>query len=503
MDSPLEAMLKNPAVDMPFCLTWANENWTRAWDGAENDVLIAQEHSASDSRAFIFHLLRYFEDERYIKIEGKPVLCVYRVDIIPDILETVALWREEMRNAGFPGIYLICAQTFGVVSPLGFDFDAAMEFPPHTIKSAEYQRHYEFTNCDFQGKIYNYDEVVRNSISSDEPEFKFFRTAMLAWDNTARKQNNPHIFEHFSLLRYKQWLSHLANRIYNNSKYVADEKIVFVNAWNEWAEGTHLEPDRKYGYGYLQSTYDVIANYDRNVVGDLISSDKLGTLNNKYAVIVHIHYQDLWPEIRDIVRNIQAFGCDIYVSTTDSKMINEIRHSFPNACITIVENRGRDILPFLSVFDEAYTLGYRAVCKLHSKQSSYREDGNEIRKVLFDRLAGSESCVEEILSRFDSDPKLGILVPTGYLIPHTDHNMTYDKELVKELEGLLNFEFHYSAFPAGSMFWFRPEALASVRSIKNDVFPVEDGLADGTMAHAMERSFCVLATSAGFSVDSC
>jgi glycosyltransferase involved in cell wall biosynthesis len=265
MHKPFEILLKHKEIDINFCITWANENWTRRWDGAEHDILMGQNHCDEDSIKFIENLYKYFEDERYIRIDNKPVLIIYRVDIIPKMKETVELWRRKVKEAGFDGIYLICSQTFGIKSPVPYGFDAAMEFPPHTAQSAEITKNIDFTNQNFDGKVYDYNQVVSNAVTKEEPDYKLYRTAMLSWDNTARKQNASHIFESFSLLKYKQWISNLASNVYNNDKYQDNEKLIFINAWNEWAEGTHLEPDRKYGYGYLESTHSVIKDYNEKL----------------------------------------------------------------------------------------------------------------------------------------------------------------------------------------------------------------------------------------------
>jgi glycosyltransferase involved in cell wall biosynthesis len=299
MEKPFEILLENKEIDIDFCITWANENWSRRWDGAEHDILIAQNHSEQDSINFIENLYKYFNDERYIRIDNKPVLIIYRSDIIPDMKETVALWREKVKEAGFDGIYLICSQTFGITSPEEYGFDAAMEFPPHTAISTVINHKVDIINKNFEGRIYDYKEVVDNACNVVEPDYKKFRTAMLSWDNTARKQNNSHIFNNFSISQYKKWISHLSSTVLDDDKYADDEKIVFVNAWNEWAEGTHLEPDRKFGYNYLQSTYDVLkAKSQTNKIvfvchdaffsgAQLLSLNIIKVLHEKFKLDVH------------------------------------------------------------------------------------------------------------------------------------------------------------------------------------------------------------------------
>lgn len=501
MDAPLEAMLQNQNVNMPFCLTWANENWTRRWDGQENDVLIAQDHSDEDSLSFIRHLIKYFKDERYIRIDGKPVLMIYRASIIPNMAATAGLWREEVRKHGISDLYLICAQSFGIRSPDEFGFDASAEFPPHTVQSGDIRGELNVINPDFNGYIFSYDQVVENAVGQVEPDYKLFRTAMLSWDNTARKQDNSHVFHGFSLLRYKQWLGHLCAKVFNNPKYAIEEKIVFVNAWNEWAEGTHLEPDRKFGYGYLQTTYDVLENYDskhqalRHFRGLVRRSD--------YAVVLHAHYFEVIPSVLEYLQSLEHKGFDLYVTSSSSAILDFFVREYPRCIVRLVENRGRDILPFIDTLREIIDLGYSAVCKIHTKRSLYRSDGDEICAEQFASLLGSEGTVDDILERFLADQMLGLVVPGRYLIEHTDHNMTYDHVVVSDICRVMDLDFKYSVFPAGSMFWFRPKALESLLRLDSQHFPLEAGLADGTPAHAVERVFALAANDLGFRVECC
>jgi len=312
MDTPLEMMLANPKVDIPFCLTWANENWTRRWDGLDDDILIAQDHSAEDSLAFIQHLIKYFNDSRYIRIDGKPVLIIYRASIIPEIKSVATLWREEVKKHGFPDLYLICAQSFDVRNPEKYSFDAAVEFPPHATNSQDISDEIEIINPDFKGYVYNYNHVVSEAIKKSETDYKTFRTAMLSWDNTARKQNNGHSFHGFSLMRYKQWLSAMCGNSSRSDRYGTEEKIVFINAWNEWAEGSHLEPDRKYGYGYLQATYDVISCYDKKLLPS--PTFQQFEKRHEYAVLLHVHYYEVWSDIKSKLDNFTNLGFDLYVT---------------------------------------------------------------------------------------------------------------------------------------------------------------------------------------------
>jgi glycosyltransferase involved in cell wall biosynthesis/SAM-dependent methyltransferase len=255
LEKPLLNMLAHPDIDQPFCLCWANENWTRRWDGQENEILISQEHSKKDATNFLDHINVYFKDERYIKIDGKPVLVVYRPGIIPNITRIQKLLRTHAEELGWPGLYLVSAQTFGQKDPQEFEFDAAAQFPPHN------QRHKGVLNSktpglvpEFKGRIFDYRNLSRHFCDGVNPDYVLFRGVTLGWDNTARNLMHAMILRNFSLASYAQWLSAACQATLADPHLAKQEKFVFINAWNEWAEGTYLEPDSKYGFGYLEAT---------------------------------------------------------------------------------------------------------------------------------------------------------------------------------------------------------------------------------------------------------
>jgi len=257
LERPLNQFIENKEFNFPFCICWANENWTRRWDGLENEILIAQEHSPENDIEFIRDLEPYLKDPRYIRINGKPLILVYRATLLPEAKETTRRWREYCKAAGIGEIYLVTALVFGCEAPETYGFDAAVEFPPHTMNECNIiTGKMQLLNPHFSGNIYNYEEfVVSNKYCTHYP-FPCFRTVSPGWDNTARRPNNASVFHGANPDLYKRWLSD-ATRITKETN-PPEEQIVFINAWNEWAEGTHLEPDRKFGYGYLQATADVI-----------------------------------------------------------------------------------------------------------------------------------------------------------------------------------------------------------------------------------------------------
>lgn len=294
LDRPLQQLLQAKEPDLPFCLCWANENWTRRWDGSEQEILIKQEYTDAMAEAFIESLLPYFRDDRYIRVDGKPILLVYDVRQFEDVRKSTALWRKYVRAAGFDDVYLVRCNTF--VSP-GFEidpalhgFDACVEFPPHGTHTARVPLiggEGKVSGPEAIGRgdagastpvIYDHEVVVYNSITKAAPGYELVRGLFPAWDNTARKQQDATIYFGATPALYQSWLSALidwAKRHNNESK-----QLVFINAWNEWAEGAVLEPDQQHGRQYLEATKNARSTQQDSVstavrLADMVSRSRL------------------------------------------------------------------------------------------------------------------------------------------------------------------------------------------------------------------------------------
>lgn len=253
LERPLDEILQSKHPDFPFCLCWANENWTRRWDGSESEILIAQEHSFENNQAFAESLVPFMKDERYIRVNGKPLVLIYRANILPDIEETVKLWRDIWRKNDLGEVYLCGCLTFGLKPEqlIKWGLDAGVQFPPHGVGS-ELIPPATLGAPDYQGNIYDFRQVVENGLKIQVPSAKEFLGVITSWDNTARKGKSGNVFLFANPKMYELWLSGVIEK--TKQIYTGDERLVFINAWNEWAEGTYLEPDRKYGHQYLQAT---------------------------------------------------------------------------------------------------------------------------------------------------------------------------------------------------------------------------------------------------------
>ncbi len=254
LNRPLDDMLADPASDMPFCLSWANENWTRRWNAAENEVLVAQHYLPDDDDRFIDGLLPIFADPRYIRIEGRPLLIVYRPQHLPDVRKSLAVWRERARTAGFDGLYLCSALTHGNAEWASSGFDGGIQFPPHNLLVENVNRDIAF-HAPFRGNVIEFADAAANYLRPRADAEPAYRTVVPSWDNTARTRERAMVFLNGTPANYEFWLKE-AVRLTQAERPPA-ERLVFLNAWNEWAEGCHLEPDARYGHAFLEATLRV------------------------------------------------------------------------------------------------------------------------------------------------------------------------------------------------------------------------------------------------------
>ncbi len=261
LELPLDNYLKSD-IDFPFCVCWANENWTRTWDGLNKHVLLEQKHEENEGRRFLEDLLPLLKDRRAIKVDGKPLLLVYRINLLPNAVATTKLWRRLAEENGLPGLHLCAVQFYGLSDPREWGCDAAVEFPPHTFIEPENAPTTlpEITNDKFVGHLSDYARIIARSIERTSCDYRWYRGVVPSWDNTARRQNNSFALLNSSPSLYQYWLRYLVE--FTRGAHEEAHRFIFINAWNEWGEGCHLEPDLKYGLAYLEATLAALQGTD-------------------------------------------------------------------------------------------------------------------------------------------------------------------------------------------------------------------------------------------------
>ena len=254
MDKPLDIYANSTQIESDFCIMWANENWTRTWDGMEKNVLIQQDYFLEDEDAFIADTTRYFENSRYITVDGRPLFILYRPGLVTGGTETFARWREKWRRSGFDPL-LFMVQGFGDDDPTEFDFDGAVEFPPHKLcdKLPNINNDLNIYDGDYKGHVVSYDDVLEKSLALEVPDFPLIKTVVPHWDNDARREGRGFTIQGSTPQKYERWLDGAVDYAVRQPVGGEDSSFVFVNAWNEWAEGAYLEPDVHYGHAYLNA----------------------------------------------------------------------------------------------------------------------------------------------------------------------------------------------------------------------------------------------------------
>ena len=266
LERPLKEVLESGQPDFPFCICWANESWTRSWHRGDRDVLIEQRYSQADDVAHIRWLLPYLCDRRYVTVQGKPLILIYRASSLPNVRETIECWQREARAAGLPGLYIARVESNfpGEDGPIaGTGLDASVEFQPRSIGARDIWwlsgrlRHFAPRGLR-RNRVRDYNALVAEALSRPRPEYKRYPCVTPAWDNTSRRAPRlpAQIWIRSSPAAYREWLTETIRRF---EPFGPDEDFVFVNAWNEWAEGNHLEPDQKWGRAYLEATLQALS----------------------------------------------------------------------------------------------------------------------------------------------------------------------------------------------------------------------------------------------------
>lgn len=490
LESPLRQWLADDSIEMPFCLCWANENWARRWDGRGDDILIGQQHSAEDDIAFIAHVADYLRDRRALKVEGKPMLLVYRPHLLPDARATAQRWRQWCREHDIGEIHLAYVQGFERPDPRDIAFDAAVEFPPNMSNPRSLTADQYLINPDFHGDVRDWRELASEIAARPLPEYPLYPGVNPGWDNEARRSGRGRVYLHASPRGYRDWL---ATTIHQRLAPVpAGQRLVFINAWNEWAEGAVLEPDLRLGHAYLEAT--------RHALHAPTSQDA----SRRPCVVIHAWYLE---ELTELLAHLKrsALACRLIITTTHEHLARVetlLQTSGLLGEVISFANHGRDILPFLHVANRLLGESEDVVLKLHTKRSTHMHQGANWRKELLQQLLDDGNGGQAV-ARFAQDRQLGLLAPAGHLLPVRDYVGANDAALrrLRVRLGLHN-DICAAKFSAGSMFWVRLEALRPLLDahLPTSAFENEDGQIDGTLAHAIERGLGAVCVDAGYTV---
>jgi len=257
LERPFQEVLESKRPDFPFCLCWANESWTGAWGGQERRILQEQTYSVDDHRRHAEQLADVLKDPRSIKVDGRPVFLVYRASRIPEVARATAIWRHVWKEHGLGDVLLARVESgpLEMDDPRPLGFDASMEFQPAWRDMGKPDNWlFRYANRAVGRRIpavHDYAELVDRMLDRRDPVWPRFPGLTPMWDNTCRRNGRGLVLKNATPQLYGRWLAGCLERA---SRLPFKDPLVFVNAWNEWGEGCHLEPDLKHGRAFLEET---------------------------------------------------------------------------------------------------------------------------------------------------------------------------------------------------------------------------------------------------------
>ena len=510
LEKPLESFLQHKEWDFNFAICWANENWTKRWDGRDSEVIIAQKYKEEDPLNFIKDVEHILIDPRYIKENGKPLLIVFRATDLKQPEKYAKVWREYFREKYQTELQLVSIVSFDDKDPRSYGFDAALDFAPQSsffkVDSFTGNR-YPYTDVsqklidiNFTGSVVDYRSIALNKKTYEYFDFPIYKCVTPSWDNDARKKGNGFVMYYENPDVYAKWLDNILTIETSKEK----SPLVFINAWNEWAEGATLEPSMHYGSAVLNRTTEVLSKHSYNKTNrhNFSPWGIKRTTGAKTAVVLHLYYPERWEYLKKKLDLLKDIGVDLFVTINvkNKEFIKEIHQYDPAARVFVVPNRGRDVLPFVHLARRLDQVGYKYVLKLHTKKSEHRNNGGEWFEGLVDNLLPNAAMANKALGALIAGT--AIIGPAGHFVSlkrYMGGNMQNLKRVFSQVTNpditsqVLSKPQDYGYF-AGTMFWVSLDALRPLLELHfaPEDFESEKGQIDSTMAHAVERAFSLL-----------
>lgn len=509
LEYPLNTLVEDKDNNFKFMICWANENWTRRWDGLNQHVLIEQEHKPDDPLKFIQDVEKILLDPRYIRFDGKPALLVYRPGDLKDPKVYTSIWRRYFTENHKMELHLIAVESFDSLNVKDIGFDRALEFTPLNLSRLPglktiptYPFEDELLDKQFRGYVLDYRAVVDRINNIKFRVNNNYQSIMPAWDNDARRKGSGStVFQGANPDIYGRWLTNALSNI-------KPSEPVFINAWNEWGEGAYLEPDKMYGHAYLNRTSEVLAKFSKNknniTIFPYYNLRRKGEV--KLAVILHLYYTESWETIKRRLAKISTNSYELFITipVKSDGFIEKLKEFRQDCHVFIVPNQGRDVLPFVHLARRLHEAGYEYVLKIHSKRSMHRTDGAKWFNSLLEDLIPSKVDEYIKLCEILDQEGTGIVGPKNHFVSLEYMMGSNEIKLRAALHKIMGARVASNvilkadkyAFFAGTMFWARLDSIAPILNayLQPSDFEVENGQLDGTFAHALERLLTIIPT---------
>jgi hypothetical protein len=420
-----------------------------------------QEYKLQDPINFIKDIKKYVIDRRYIRIDNKPILGLYEPDKVPNIRNTIEIWRQKSRQFGIGEIFILISINYNKIEKyqnLSL-FDAAYEFPPRN----------SFHNHRIPDKkTLIYPELLYKSKNLDESNFNlqnlfFFRGSMVEWDNCPR-MNNCEIFDHYSPEQF-----YIYNKIiveWTKKHYYNYLRFIIINAWNEWGEGSYLEPDDLYGYASINSLSKAIFNLS------YIQTYNLKNLfgKNEIAVFAYVQNIRLIDDIIEKTNNI-PLNFDLFFYLDNKINENQIKqyikiNSKANNFILETSLKSKKNMAFFLLNYQNQIKNYKYICNININNYKNINYTDELNNYILNNILGNPAIISEILTDFENNDNLGIIFPEKYYkslyqFGETNNylNLTYINIILKKINSTINVLPDIIDYPEENMFWTKTKAI--------------------------------------------
>lgn len=506
---PLQNLLAEPMIDMPFLLCWAHDGKQPAREAPPTGQWTPGQQGAAFAA-----LLPALRDPRYLDLDGCPLLLLARPADIPDCAAMLALWRRLAGEAGLAGLRILAACGAGLADPAALGLDGVVDNTPEGLDLTPVTQAQAWLNGEHSGQVYDYEQAVAAEIArlaaAPPPGPRHYPAVMPGFDDEALRPGRGKSFIGATPMGFHRWLRAAAAHVAAHDP--PGQRLVFVNAWNGWGQGAHLEPEARFGYGFLAAIADVATEMalDATALRDRAAQHNRAMPAGRSAdavVCLHIFYEDLIDEFAAVIAQArQCLPLDVIVSLPEAwplAALERLIAALRPIHILVCRNRGRDVAPFLAALEVVRARGYRLGCKIHSKKSTHIGHGEAWRRALLEGLLGP-ATLARLEEGFFADRRIGMAgAGEAWLSLAERQHVVHCESRMAEIGALLGLEdAPMRGFFAGTMFWFRPEALAACARLsgQHDLFEPELGQVDGMAAHAMERLFAATVEAAGFAV---
>ena len=348
---------------LEFCFMWANEPWSRRWDGSEHDVLLKQDKVVSKIQIelFVKRIVNFVKQKNYLTVDGKKFFTIYRPGYFDNLDQVIIDFKKEFQKYNL-NIHLSGCNTFSTSQKILSKMDSIVEYPPHLL-DLNVNYHFKSIN-ENRTNIWCYKKFILfyiNYLNFFKSNKRIFRTAFASWDNTPRKGKDSNLYVNYSRANFIKLLSSIfSSELKNNYK----EKIIFINSWNEWGEGAHIEPDKQFGFWKLNVINEIKSNYQNSLIHNSNSVEKFYTDNINLALI-HVYDPKHYKFIIDFANKFKKI--DFYVTIPMFVFNFKLEKNFKNLIIKFVHNEDRDFNILYHSKKILEKSKYKIISKIHFK----------------------------------------------------------------------------------------------------------------------------------------